>query len=160
MSQPTQKIYAFVDESGQETKGALFLFSVVVTDQEYDHINDTLIEIEERSGRRLKKWSEARFEYRLAYMEAVIGQPLFRDLILFLHHANSQAYFDLIVEATTKAVHHKNKEAATATVVVDGLRGRDGDRFKTGLRGSGTKLQRVAIKSDKFGKEIAQRLKT
>lgn len=29
---PTQKIYAFVDESGQETKGALFLVSVVVTD--------------------------------------------------------------------------------------------------------------------------------
>jgi hypothetical protein len=34
MSQPTEKIYAFVDESGQEIKGALFLVSVVVTDHE------------------------------------------------------------------------------------------------------------------------------
>jgi hypothetical protein len=143
MSQPTQKIYAFVDESGQETNGALFLVSVVVTDHEYDHINDTLIEIEERSGKRLKKWSKARFEYRLAYIEAVIGQPIFRGLILFSCHANSQAYFDLTVEATARAIHHKNREAAPATVVVDGLRGRDVNRFKTKLRGSGVNVRKV-----------------
>jgi hypothetical protein len=52
MSQPAQKIYAFVDESGQETNGALFLVSVVVTDQEYERINEILIGIEDRSGKR------------------------------------------------------------------------------------------------------------
>jgi hypothetical protein len=142
MSQSTQKIYAFVDESGQETKGALFLVSVVVADHEYDHINDLLIEIEEQSGKRLRKWSKARFGYRLAYIEAVIEQPLFRGLILFSRHANSQAYFDLTVETTARAIHHKNKEAL-ATVVVDGLRGRDVNRFKTRLRGSGVNVRKV-----------------
>jgi hypothetical protein len=143
MSQPTQKIYAFVDESGQETKGALFLVSVVVTNEDYEQINELLIEIEEQSGKRLKKWSKARFEYRLVYIEAVIGQPLFRGLILFSCHTNSQAYFDLTVETTARAIRHKNQAATPATVIVDGLRGRDVDRFKTRLRGSGVNVRKV-----------------
>jgi Protein of unknown function (DUF3800) len=134
VTQPVQKIYAFVDESGQETEGALFLVSVVVTDQEYERINDVLIEIEARTGKKLKKWSKARFEYRVAYIEAIIAQPLFRDLIFFSHYTESQAYFELTVETTAKAIHHKDQEAHPATVVVDGLRGRDVDRFKTKLR--------------------------
>jgi len=70
VSQPAEKIYAFVDESGQETNGALFLVSVVVTGQEYERLNEMLIEIEDRSSKSLKKWSKARFEYRLAYIES------------------------------------------------------------------------------------------
>jgi hypothetical protein len=62
VSQPAQKIYAFVDESGQETNGALFLVSVIVTGQEYESLNEILIEIEDRSRKSLKKWSRARFE--------------------------------------------------------------------------------------------------
>jgi uncharacterized protein DUF3800 len=143
VTSPSQKVYAFVDESGQETNGALFLVSVILTDHEYEHINQILIEIEERSGKRLKKWSKARFEYRLAYIESIIGQPLFRGLILFSHYVNNQAYFDLTVETTAKAIHHKNKEAFPATVIVDGLRGRDVDRFKTRLRGSGINVRKV-----------------
>ena len=143
MSQPAQKIYAFVDESGQETNGALFLVSVIVTGQEYDLLNEVLIEIEERSSKSLKKWSRARFEYRVAYIEAVIAQPLFRGLIFFSRYINSQAYFELTVETTAKAIHHKNREAAAATVIVDGLSGRDVDRFKTRLRGSGVNVRKV-----------------
>ena len=143
MSQPTEKIYAFVDESGQETQGALFLVSVVVTNQDYEQINELLMEIEEQSGKQLKKWSKARFRDRLAYIEAVIQQPLFRGLIFFSRHANSQAYFELTVETTARAIHHKNKEASPATVTVDGLRGRDVNRFKTRLRGSGVNVRKV-----------------
>jgi hypothetical protein len=143
MSQPAQKIYAFVDESGQETNGALFLVSVIVTGQEYDLLNEVLIEIEERSSKSLKKWSRARFEYRVAYIEAVITQPLFRGLIFFSRYINSQAYFDLTVETTAKAIHHKNNQAAPATVIVDGLSGRDVNRFKTRLRGFGVNVRKV-----------------
>jgi hypothetical protein len=143
MSQPTQKIYAFVDESGQETEGELFLVSVVVTNEDYEQINALLMEIEQQSGKLLKKWSKARFKSRLAYIQAVIEQPLFRDLIFFSRHTNSQAYFELTVETTARAIHCRNKEASPTTVTVDGLRGRDVDRFKTRLRGSGINVRKV-----------------
>ena len=133
MPQSAQKIYAFVDESGQETEGALFLVSVVVTDHEVERLNEILIEIEERSGKRWKKWSKARFDYRVAYLEAVIAQPLFRGLIFFSRYRESKAYFDLTVETAAKALH-KSQADLPVTVVVDGLRGRDIDRFKTSLR--------------------------
>jgi hypothetical protein len=50
--------HAFVYESRPEPSGALFPVSVVVTDYEYENVNDALIEIEELSGRRPKKWSK------------------------------------------------------------------------------------------------------
>jgi len=49
----------------------------------------------------------------------------------------------LTVETTAKAIHHKNSQAAPATVIVDGLSGRDVDRFKTRLRGSGVNVRKV-----------------
>jgi hypothetical protein len=41
-----QKLYCFVDETGQDTKGESFLVSVIVTEEEYDRVNQVLLEIE------------------------------------------------------------------------------------------------------------------
>lgn len=132
--QSSPKIYAFVDESGQETNGALFLVSVVVTDQEYVSLNDELLEIEQMSRKGLGKWSKTRFEYRLAYIEAVINRTSFRNLIFFSLYNHTKAYLDLTVETTAKAIKCKNQEAFPSTVVVDGLTGKNVDRFKRALR--------------------------
>jgi len=42
-------------------------------------------------------------------------------LIFFSRYINSQAYFDLTVETTAKAIHHKNQAATAATVIVGRL---------------------------------------
>jgi hypothetical protein len=64
-------------------------------------------------------------------------------LIFFSRYTNSQAYFELTVETTAKAIHHKNQAAMPATAIVDGLSGRDVNRFKTRLRGSGVNVRKV-----------------
>ncbi len=134
MLQSRQTIYAFVDETGQDTKGELFIVSVVVTDEEYECINDALIEIEQRSKKGLDKWRKARFKRRLAYIKAVIANPLFNGAIFFSHYTESQAYFELTVETTARAIQRKAEETQPATVVVDGLSGQSIDRFKKSLR--------------------------
>ena len=130
MPPSNQKIYAFVDESGQETLGALFLVSVVVTDQEYETLNDLLLELERQSKKGLGKWGKTRFEYRVSYISAVIAQPLFRELIYFSRYTETKAYFDLTVATTAKAIAAKDQLQRPATVVVDGLTGKSIDRFK------------------------------
>ncbi|MFN0107212.1 MAG: hypothetical protein ACKVZH_00025 [Blastocatellia bacterium] len=89
LPQSSQAIYAFVDETGQDTKGEMFIVSVVVTDEEYDRINETLIEVEQRSKKRLDKWRKARFPYRLAYIQAIIANPLLNGAVFFSHYAES-----------------------------------------------------------------------
>lgn len=139
----SQKIYAFVDESGQETQGAIFLVSVIVTDKEYEFLNQTLLEIEELSKKGQGKWNKTRFEYRLAYIDGVISRIAFEGLIYFSHFANSRAYFDMTVETTANAIECKNQENYPATVIVDGLSGRNIDRFKRGLRNRKINVRKV-----------------
>jgi len=132
--QPSQTIYAFVDETGQDTKGEMFIVSVVVTDEEYERINKALIEIEQRSNKRLDKWRKARFKYRLAYIQAIIANPLLTGAIFFSHYTESQDYFELTVETTARAIQFKAAPMQPATIVVDGLSGQSIDRFKKSLR--------------------------
>lgn len=54
-----QKLYAYVDESGQDTKGALFVVGVVVLETERESILKELEQIEEKSGKRVRKWNKA-----------------------------------------------------------------------------------------------------
>ena len=138
-----QKVYAFVDESGQETLGALFLVSVVVTDQEYETLNDLLLEIEQQSKKGQSKWGKTRFEYRVAYISAVIAHASFKELIFFSQYTQTKAYFDLTVATTAKALAHKNQEDRPVTVIVDGLTGKSIDRFKRGLRAQQINVRKV-----------------
>jgi hypothetical protein len=87
MPQSSQAIYAFVDETGQDTKGEIFIVSVVVTDEEHDRINEALTDIEQRSNKRLDKWRKARFEnpsrlFAIRHSQSFIHQ---RNLLFALH---------------------------------------------------------------------------
>ena len=66
-----QKLYAYVDESGQDTQGAMFLVSVVVAGEARDAARKALQDIERASGKRARKWTRARVRERVAYMNSV-----------------------------------------------------------------------------------------
>jgi hypothetical protein len=67
-----QKLYAYVDESGQDTLGELFLVSVVVTGEARDGLRKKLRTIERVSGKQAKKWRKARITERAAYLQSVL----------------------------------------------------------------------------------------
>ena len=48
-----QKLYCYVDETGQDTEGRLFLVSVVITEQEREEFARELEQIESEPGIRL-----------------------------------------------------------------------------------------------------------
>ncbi len=49
-----QKIYCYVDETGQDTKGEFFLVSVVIAKDERDNLIEKLEEIERSTGKGRK----------------------------------------------------------------------------------------------------------
>jgi hypothetical protein len=55
----------------------------------------------------------------LAYIEQVLAHPIFPDTVFFSHYTETQAYFDLTVETTAKAVLHKASSEYTTTVTVE-----------------------------------------
>src|SRR5712691_13148173 len=84
------KLYAYVDESGQDTAGRLFVVSVLLLAEERDTMLQRLEALEARSGKHNTKWQKTRHSYRQAYMEALRRLPLVQQTLFFdvLQHGN------------------------------------------------------------------------
>ena len=61
------KLYCFVDESGRETEGRLFVVSVVLVGNERDELLEFCERVEKESGKGKFKWRKAEYNYRLEY---------------------------------------------------------------------------------------------
>ena len=129
-----QKLYAYVDESGQDTLGELFLVSVVVTGEAREGLRKKLRTIERVSGKQAKKWRKARLTERTAYLQSVFQLGELTGCIYYARYHDTRAYVDLMILSTAKALHAQGTEVPEATVIVDGLSRPERPRFAAGLR--------------------------
>ncbi|OGY30893.1 MAG: hypothetical protein A3C02_03375 [Candidatus Andersenbacteria bacterium RIFCSPHIGHO2_02_FULL_45_11] len=134
MKEKIQKIYAYVDESGQDTKGEIFLVSVVIVSSQRDELRKLLRKIELASGKKNRKWSKERRVRRKAYIEAIINSKGFKGLIYYSHYTDSRLYIDLTVLSTAKAILNHTAQPYQASVYVDGLNTGERKYFTAGLR--------------------------
>ena len=91
-----QKLYAYVDESGQDTNGALFVVGVVVLEDERDNVLKELERIEQESGKRNIKWRKARPRLRETYMRGIAQSPVFESTLFFEIFGESKEYLEMI----------------------------------------------------------------
>jgi len=148
-----QKLYCYVDETGQDTQGKLFLVSVVITSSQKEKLRDKLSKIEQASGKKIKKWTKATRVQRKKYMEAIIAEKDFRNNIFYSEYHNTRAYVDLTILSTAKSLLGKVNSPYQATVFVDGLNKTERHRFSAGLRQlrvSVRKVRGLRDQSDEF----------
>ena len=134
MEPAKQKLYAYVDESGQDTKGELFLVAVVVTESDRDALRQHLAEIERVSGKNERKWTKTPRQERQLYIERVLAMRDPRQQLFFSSYRDSQAYVDLSILSTAKALNSAVHGSYEATIFVDGLGRTERHRFAAGLR--------------------------
>ncbi len=135
MEKEIKKIYCYVDESGQDTKGELFLVALVVTGEEWEQLMAEAERIEKKTGKSLKKWRRAVFTRKVEYIREIFTSPLFAQALHFANYENTSAYLDLTILATARAILLKaGEEDYKATVIVDGLRDREAIKFASSLR--------------------------
>jgi hypothetical protein len=72
ISRMSHKFYCYVDESGQDTRGALFVVAAVIAAEDREQVRDLLRSIERNSGKAKRKWTKATRQQRIAYMERVL----------------------------------------------------------------------------------------
>jgi hypothetical protein len=140
---PKQKLYAYVDESGQDTRGRIFLVSVVVTGETREALRTKLKAIERASGKHDKKWTRARLAERAAYMQAVIQSSEFVGHISYAYYQDTRSYVDLMILSTAQALHAQGVERPSATIIVDGLDRPERPRFAAGVRKLGIAVRKV-----------------
>jgi len=116
-----EKIYCYVDETGQDTRGNLFVVSVVVTDQDRDRAIQLCEEIERETGKGKVKWIKTRYDRRLAYIRRILQEPIFRGRLHFAAYRNTRDYLWLTVVTVAQAIAALGQRMYKATVLIDGL---------------------------------------
>ena len=121
-----QKLYAYVDESGQDTLGALFVVATVLTADNQERVRQALERLERASGKGLRKWVKATPRQRLAYMTPVLQLPALHGRLFAAHFTDTTTYVPCILTAITRAViTGAAGQPARATILIDGLQKRD-----------------------------------
>ena len=138
-----QKLYCYVDESGQDTKGKIFLVSVIIIDKEREEIRKKLEEIEEKSGKRNRKWYKTNNERRLNYIQKIIKSDFLKGRIFYSKYENTKSYVDLTILTAAKAILKNAKDSYETTILVDGLRKSERHYFVLGLRKLKIKIRKV-----------------
>lgn len=131
------KLYAYVDESGQDTGGNLFVVGVVVTGTQRDAVFQQLEALEQRSGKSRVKWRRAKPAYREAYIDGLTSLSSLAESLFYVRFTQGQAYIDLTAEATARAVQAKTQGAYRVSISVDGLTRTEQQVFAKALRARG-----------------------
>ena len=118
-----QKLYCYVDESGQETGGRVFIVGVVAVPDDLHH--DLLHRIEgiEREVNKRKKWGKSERPVNHSYMRRVIDENAFRGRMFYgiFHEADISKQGDLRMKANiVSAIVHMFNPDARVVVFIDG----------------------------------------
>lgn len=145
MKQVKQKLYCYVDETGQDTRGALFVVSVTVAKEDRDDLREFLAELEKTTGKGKTKWVRTRKEFKIAYLEKILTQKDFRHKIFFSLSKETKTYREvtLVTIASAITASKDQEENYEALVFIDGLQKSEVKKVATGLRRIGVHTEKV-----------------
>ena len=116
-----EKIYCYVDETGQDTKGDLFIVSVVIVEHERNQVIELCEKIEQKTHKGRVKWIKANYSKRLDYIRTILQEPAFMGKLNFAVYRNSRDYLPLTVLTIARSVTALALADYKATVLIDGL---------------------------------------
>lgn len=145
-----RKLYAYIDESGQDTKGLVFVVSVLILEKEREMICEILEKIEIKSGKKNTKWNKSKHDFRKAYIEEIIKTNSLKGKIFFDVFSDTKKYIELTSFAAAKAILKKSgKDDYKVTVFVDGLKKKEIEIFSKGLKDLRIKTKKIrGVKKD------------
>ncbi|MEK7534147.1 MAG: DUF3800 domain-containing protein [Patescibacteria group bacterium] len=129
------KLYCYVDETGQDTKGELFLVAVVLKDiSELEVLEKKLEGIEEITGKRQSKWKKTTKKVKQKYLDELVQVKELRKSIFYATYQASKEYSKLTSFTIAKAVLAKETTNYTVTVIIDGLNDKERDVVRGELK--------------------------
>jgi Protein of unknown function (DUF3800) len=145
-----QKLYAYVDEAGQDDTSQFFVVSTVVTEKEQDGIREQLLAIEAEAKTYGLKWHRSRHDRRVKYLTLVLNRKVAAGCVYIGRYPKPVSYTPPLIYVIEQAV--KDREAAKgyyrAIVRVDGINRKGAITLTNALRAQGVSLKLVKGKRD------------
>ena len=143
MTAERKRVDLYIDESGQDTKGQLFIVAGVAV-QDSDKFRQLCESFEKTSGKRKKKWASAKRDKRLNYLRAVIQEAASLNVTLFYSVFRKTTDYDTAtINGIAKSILRLSPSNSHVYVHVDGLAKTKRGGYKTGLRRLGFPVKKV-----------------
>jgi hypothetical protein len=143
-----QKIYCYVDETGQDVKSEFFIVVAVANDQNQNILRDSLCKIESLAKIGKRKWHKSSFDRRKQYLNLLIKEGVCEGDIYFGHYKKPIPYFLPMLEVLEKSIIDKARQSYKATVYVDGIDKKKANELTNALRVRKIKLELVKSRRD------------
>jgi len=143
-----QKLYCYVDETGQDIGSEFFIVVAVVSDKEQDLLREQLLKVESLSKIGKRKWHKSRSDRRKRYLRLVLEKGVCKGEVYFGHFKKPLPYFLPIMETIEKAIFNRAKENYKAIIYIDGIDKKKSAELTNALRLRGMKLELVRSRRD------------
>jgi len=145
---PVQKLYCYVDETGQDAASNIFVVVAVVNGQEQEPLRQALMEIEHLARTGYRKWHKSRSSRRLRYLTLAFERNLGREEIFYGSYPKPLPYFFPLLDVLEHAIKIKAIPPYTARVFVDGIDRKKAAELTNALRLRGVSLEMVRSRRD------------
>ena len=71
-----QKLYCYVDETGQDSGSEVFIVVAVVNSDDQDNIRTALVDAERFAETNTLKWHKSKHDRRMKYLRAVVEKGI------------------------------------------------------------------------------------
>lgn len=143
-----QKLYCYVDESGQDAASEVFVVVAVLNAQEQDIFREQCLAIEHEAGTGNRKWHKSRPARRLRYLGLALERGIGKGRVCFGCFTKPLPYFLPLLETIEKAIADTAEEDYRATVYIDGIDQKKAAEMTNALRLRGVKLGRIRSRRD------------
>ena len=143
-----QKLYCYVDETGQDVGSEFFVVVAVVSDKDQDDLRKKLFGIEKASGTYGRKWHKSSKSRRINYIKLVIEQKICKGEIFFGYYKKPIPYFFPMLETIEQAIKKKAKRNYSVSVYVDGIDKKKARELTNALRKQNLKIAFVKSRRD------------
>jgi glycine cleavage system pyridoxal-binding protein P len=138
-----QKLYCYVDETGQDTKGESFIVSVVVTQEDREALVQLVERVEQESGKKATKWHKTAKEIKQRFVEQLFQNQTLQRKLYYSSYRNTSTYQELTVLTIAAAIHvAKRQSNYKASVFIDGLQ-------KSEVMAVSAKLRKIGVSTEK-----------
>ncbi len=138
----SQKIFCYVDETGQDTEGDLFIVVVVVVEHEKEQLFSCCERIEQASGKGQRKWNKTTHDRRIVFIQQILADSTFNRTLGFAVYRNTKEYAAATVQTIAHTIITMGKMDDKATIFIDGL-------TRTQERVIGSQLRQYGIRTEK-----------
>lgn len=143
-----QKLYVYVDESGQDYASEFFVVVAVVSLKCQEEIKKQLTDIEQTAKTNKKKWHKLRHNNRINYLTLILERKIAAGGVYAAHYKKPIPYFFPIISLIEKAIKKSADDLYRANIYVDGIDKQKAKELTNALRASGISLRMVKSRRD------------